>query len=1394
MHLCLLNRAIALLPSRWTTSIWLLVIGQWSMVNAPLHAAQPYTPHHPDPVLESWRWRSYPELDGLGLQCMTEDHDGNLWFGTRSGAYRYDGQTWTVYPFDNGLHGEVVHRLCTARDGSVYAGTNSGISRFQNGEWTRVFPREPDTHVGVTGLQAGDDSVWAATLWGVVHIALDGITIYSTTDFIPALRQTVPGVSIVEVPGEAIPIRDFGFRNLAGALTLQTHIFIVVPGSPAAKAGAEVADRIITGKREGGRAHLSLRRPGHPQLIEISLSVQDTLRRSYHAFHPGDVLPDLDGRAWIGLHGTIIRADGIRSPGQTSWQRYDPSGQSSRSRLARSSDGAVWSTWSNAFSRFDGKGWTTLKSLSEILPEIQYPVAFSILGASDGTIWIGGREAIFAYRNNNFAGYPRPDVPIPSARILDLHETSDRALWFITNGKEPLRLDLTDRWTTYAGLYFRGEDKSGRQWFDTDDGGIVKHDPLARAADRSWVRYDPTDGLMEKPIHAAVAPSGDIWAIGHHHSTVSLARFDGEGWDRHTFEGVKDNTAFHAAEDGSLWIGAWGQGVWHLDPQDLAEGKNVLTQLYGPAAHGIAQTSDGTIWAGGYGGLFRYDGDAWKRITDPAGLGTSFVDVVYVGPSGDLWVGHRSTGAYRYDGEAWQHFDVRNGLADNRVFSIVELVDGSVLVATEGGFSRFDGRSWSQEVFPPELIPNNNWGLKTSRDGSIWINIGDRDNKQCVRYRPDIDPPESRITLSFEEVSQPGNTTLAWTASDPWRVTSQERLQFSYRLNDNEWTEFTTLQNHVFQALPSGDYRFDVRARDADFNVDPTPARMMFTVLPPVWKQPWFIGLIVVFIGVTGYQANRIVSSNRSLREGNQALSDANNELFQVNTVLQREQVLERLRGQAQGMQSSEDIGPMVEAVFREVKGLGLPLISSSVAIYLSDTEMRLWITAEDGSVPYSRVVQRRQGPIEARERGDEYHHSYSEGERTRQGLRALVARDHPRWKGVPEERWPSRTNAYRVFFDRGEVGVTTEDPIAEDDLMLAKRFGEVFEYAYLRWEELKAKELQNRRLAVDAAVQHLRAEVQSMDEVSDFDQILSLLTESLKTVELSFEGCEIDVLDEPVENPTMDLFEENGFRYTTYTLEPSGQVHSEAFNLLAPFPAVNRQTIERFIAGEPWQGLSDDQRIVEVPAGSYGRLRLTASDRDPFNEGEIATLREFADAIALGYARYLDIREIQLATERKSAFLAAMSHELRTPMNAIKGFTNLVLRRGKEELSERNQGNLEKVSQASDHLLAMINDLLDLSKIEAGRMDVSPETFDVGELIRSCCDTVSPLVKDGVELTHEVAGDGGEANTDRARLQQIGHQPLVQRHQVHGFGKRVCDSRGAERRGRGGKPGHCSS
>ena len=137
---------------------------------------------------------------------------------------------------------------------------------------------------------------------------------------------------------------------------------------------------------------------------------------------------------------------------------------------------------------------------------------------------------------------------------------------------------------------------------------------------------------------------------------------------------------------------------------------------------------------------------------------------------------------------------------------------------------------------------------------------------------------------------------------------------------------------------------------------------------------------------------------------------------------------------------------------------------------------------------------------------------------------------------------------------------------------------------------------------------------------------------------------------------------------------------------------------------------------------------------------GEIAEAREAADA----------------ANQAKSEFLTSMSHELRTPMNAIMGFTEMVLRKAGDLLPERHRDNLTKVIHSADRLLELINGLLDLSKIEAGRMDVKAERFDVEKLIEDCCAEVIPLVKPGVKLDYRVPDDTGEAHTDQGRLRQI--------------------------------------
>ncbi len=126
-------------------------------------------------------------------------------------------------------------------------------------------------------------------------------------------------------------------------------------------------------------------------------------------------------------------------------------------------------------------------------------------------------------------------------------------------------------------------------------------------------------------------------------------------------------------------------------------------------------------------------------------------------------------------------------------------------------------------------------------------------------------------------------------------------------------------------------------------------------------------------------------------------------------------------------------------------------------------------------------------------------------------------------------------------------------------------------------------------------------------------------------------------------------------------------------------------------------------------------------------------------------------------ANRAKSQFLANMSHELRTPLNAIIGFSRLVMRRTKGVLTEKQYENLEKILVSGEHLLGLINDILDLSKIEAGRMEIHPETFELGALLDLCCRTVEPMMRARrLRLVQALDGDLPVLYTDQGRLKQI--------------------------------------
>jgi len=121
-----------------------------------------------------------------------------------------------------------------------------------------------------------------------------------------------------------------------------------------------------------------------------------------------------------------------------------------------------------------------------------------------------------------------------------------------------------------------------------------------------------------------------------------------------------------------------------------------------------------------------------------------------------------------------------------------------------------------------------------------------------------------------------------------------------------------------------------------------------------------------------------------------------------------------------------------------------------------------------------------------------------------------------------------------------------------------------------------------------------------------------------------------------------------------------------------------------------------------------------------------------------------------------KSVFLASMSHELRTPLNSIIGFTSLMLEGMVGEINEEQEEQLGLVKSSADHLLNLINDILDMSKIEAGKAEVSTEEFKLGDVMREVVGTLSPIASlKGIEVVGDVP-ENLALFTDRRRLKQV--------------------------------------
>ncbi len=792
------------------------------------YAAQSFTPEFGDLITEKFSWTQFPELSGVDVQCFAQDSAGQLWFGHARGITRYDGLNWRHDDAANGLPPTFIRRLLTSHSGKIYAlYETDGLYALQDTVWHHIslFPKDSTTYYWDMTL-AGQDTLWLSTNLGPVLLS-DSLKILLGSN------------------GEKRPLDD-ARAHQSSATTWNINSIYQDKNDNLWLVDVTDAD------------------PTFVLIPEWPKNVHSSAQwKKYETGFPGRsvgsfpyIYQDKKGRYWIYTYNELSGLYSFQHP-DSSWHYYD--------LAALGSDNLV----------------------------------ISVLETRDDRLWFGGNGFLNAFQDGQFHIYSPNDLNVQISPI-HLMQARDGALWLLSVNIQVHRIDYNgNNWNVLNNLHFQCETADGIECYLEKSGTVVFHD----VKNSRWTSYGSGDGLMNMPNVVLCTDDGDIWAAGSENGIAAVSHFDGSSWKTDTFANLSWSTSYQAAmahADGSVWFGAMGdaadsfQGgcIVYRKQDDSYQSRHLVFEP--PAYNRVAQltqTVTGQIWAGG-SQLLYFDDNKFMLVQNQNDLQRGWIDCILGASDSSLWVAKGGVGIFQLKNKEWTKYTTQDALPDNLVANVLELPNGDILASTTSGLTRFDGRSWSPVFLPRELtLARESGTLRATRDGSIWMNKAPRTwyfraqraeprpltlEFRCIKYTPDSQPPETKITFFQEKMSSPANQFIAWQALDRWNATSHGEFTFSYKLDDAPWSPFTPMQSTQFLDMKPGRHLFQLKSKDRAGNVDSSPAQINFTVLPPIWQQPWFISMIILFLST-------ILGLLVALGINNKRLSHANQEISHVS-------------------------------------------------------------------------------------------------------------------------------------------------------------------------------------------------------------------------------------------------------------------------------------------------------------------------------------------------------------------------------------------------------------------------------------------------------------------------------------------------------------------------------